>query len=130
MALADLIRGTGAAECLTVARVATIAVANPQESITSHPTVARVATVAVANAQKAILSHQDLEANVESAEFATATLATSATVAGLSATEEAVIRRWLAEIGEDDPHLVAMTLRWCQTDAASRAWALSQAAEQ
>ena len=109
MALADLIRGTGAAECLTVARVATVAVANPQNSITSH--------------QKPI-------ANIGSAEFATATLATSATVAGLSAADEAVIRHWLAEIGEDDPHLVAMTLRWCQTDPASRAWALAQAVEQ
>ena len=109
MALADLIRGTGAAECLTVARVATVAVANPQNSITSH---------------------QKPEANIGSAEFATATLATSATVAGLSAADEAVIRRWLGQIGEDDQHLVAMTLRWCQTDPASRAWALSQAAEQ
>jgi len=44
--------------------------------------------------------------------------------------DEAVIRRWLEGIGEDDPHLVAMTLRWCQTDAASRSWALSQAAAQ
>jgi hypothetical protein len=109
MALADLIRGSGAAECLTVARVATVAVANPQNSITSH---------------------QKPEANIGSAEFATATLATSATVAGLSEVDEAVVRRWLGQIGEDDQHLVAMTLRWCQTDPASRAWALSQAAEQ
>jgi hypothetical protein len=42
--------------------------------------------------------------------------------------DEVVIRRWLAEIGEDDQHLVALTLRWCQTDAESRAWALALAA--
>ena len=106
MTLADLIRGTAAAEC---------------------PTVARVAEVAVANAQKAMLSHQDLETNVESAEFATATLATFATVAGLRAADEAVIRRWLTAIGETDERVIEETVLCCKTDEPSRDWALEQA---
>ena len=106
MTLADLIRGTAAAEC---------------------PTVARVAEVAVANAQKAMLSHQDLETNVESAEFATATLATFATVAGLRAADEAVIRRWLTAIGETDERVIEETILCCKTDEQSRDWALEQA---
>ena len=42
-------------------------------------------------------------------------------------TDEAVIRRWLTEIGETDQHLTEMTVRWCKTDAVSRGWALAQA---
>jgi hypothetical protein len=42
-------------------------------------------------------------------------------------TDEAVIRRWLTEIGETDQHLIEMTLRWCKTDTVSRGWVLAQA---
>ena len=105
MVLADLIRGTGAVK----------------------GTVAKVARVAVANPQKVIANHHNPEANTESAEIATATLATFATVTELSAADEAVIRTWLSSIGETDQHLIEATVRWARVDEASRAWALAQA---
>jgi len=101
MALADLIRGTGAGKGLTVARVATVAVANTQKP----------------------------ESIVESADSATATSATSATVAGLSTADEASIRRWLSLIGETDQHLIEMTIRWCETNRESRDFFLRLAAQ-
>ena len=42
-------------------------------------------------------------------------------------TDEAVIRRWLAVIGEDDKRVIEETLLCCKRDGPSRAWALDEA---
>jgi hypothetical protein len=43
--------------------------------------------------------------------------------------DEVVIRRWLEGIGEGDPYLIALTLRWCQTNRESRDFFLRLAAQ-
>jgi hypothetical protein len=48
----------------------------------------------------------------------------------LTAEDEAVIRRWLALIGETDPATIAAVIEQCASDAAARAYFIRRAAEE
>lgn len=114
-------------EAGTVARIATVAVANPKGEKTAPP-------AKVGAGGDAISLSNLIRGKSEPVRFATAISATrkdegGRTVANpLSIEEETAIRAWFTSIGEDDPATIADTLAQCQTDSVGRAYLLKEAA--
>jgi hypothetical protein len=130
-------------EAATVARIATVAVANPKEEKTAPP--AKVGAVDAATASRWWRIHyhdHDVEvcccpeathAGILG-EFPDAVAAEPFTPtarqpsAPLTASEEAAIRAWLALIGETDPATIAAVIDHCQRDADARDYFAGRAA--
>lgn len=88
-------------EVATVARIATVAVANPKEEKTAPP------------------------AKVGAGDTAPA----SQLAVPMTADQEQAVLAWLGSIGEDDPAIVGDVLNRCQHDAECRDYYLRRAAE-
>lgn len=87
-------------EAGTVARIATVAVANPKEEKTAPP--AKVSAGDTVTAFRWWL---------------------------LATKEETAIRAWLAHIGETDPACIAEVIEQCQRDAEAREYFIGRATE-
>jgi hypothetical protein len=130
-------------EAGTVARIATVAVANPKEGQTALP--AKVSPGDTATASRWFLHFADREPIMVS--FSPAVTHDEAmacypdAVAGepgdlhtvrksapLAAEEEAAIRAWLAAIGEDDQATIAAVIEECRTDTEARRYFTGRAA--
>lgn len=125
-------------EAATVARIATVAVANPKEEKTASP--AKVGAGETATASRWWLIHYPDRDPVEVACCPEATHADilerhSDAVAAepftptirqpsapLTASEEAAIRAWLALIEETDPATIAEVIDQCRRDADARCY--------
>ena len=131
-------------DAATVARIATVAVANPKEEKTASP--AKVGAGDTATASRWWLIHYPDRDPVEVACCPEATHADilerhpdavaaepfTPTIrqpsAPLTASEEAVIRAWLALIEETDPATIAEVIGQCQRDAGARGYFTGRAA--
>jgi hypothetical protein len=133
-------------EAATVARIATVAVANPKEAKTAPPPEAAGA----GDTARSVWWRLHF-ADREPLEIACTPPATRAEVlagrpgateaepftptvrqpaAPLTASEETAIRAWLARIGETDPATIAEVIGQCQRDADARAYFIGRAAEE
>ena len=116
MILDRLIRGRSDPESDT----GNVATAIPAISATQPRTVARIATVAVAN-----WPEERAELPVTSNEPG----AGVAAPAPMTAEEEAAIRAWLAHIEETDADIIAEVLNRCRADPETRSYFLRRAEE-
>lgn len=132
-------------EAATVARIATVAVANPKEEKTAPP--AKVSPGDTATASRWWLIHYPDRDPVEvaccpeathaeilerhsdavAAEPFTPTIRQAS--APLTASEETAIRAWLALIEETDPATIAEVIGQCQRDADARDYFTGRAAD-
>ena len=132
-------------EAVTVARIATVAVANPKEEKTAPP--AKVGAGDTATASRWWLIHfRDLEPvemivsppathaeilerhpDAVAAEPFTPTIRQPS--APMTAEEETAIRAWLALIEETDPATIAEVMSQCQRDADAREYFTGRASE-
>lgn len=131
-------------EAATVARIATVAVANPTEEKTAPPP--KVGTGETATASRWWLIHYPDRDPVEVACCPDATHADilerhpdavaaepfTPTIrrpsAPMTASEETAIRAWLALIEETDPATIAEVISQCQRDADARDYFIGRAA--
>ena len=131
-------------EAATVARIATVAVANPTSEKTAPP--AKVGAGDTATASRWWLIHypdrdpvevtccpetthaEILERHPDAVAAEPFTAAIRQPSAPLSASEETVIRAWLALIEETDPATIAEVIGQCQRDADARDYFTRRAA--
>lgn len=130
----------------TVARIATVAVANPKEEQTAPP--AKVGTGGTATASRWWLIHfpdrdplevaccpeathaEILESYPDAVAAEPFTPSIRQPSAPLTASEESAIRAWLALIEETDPATIAEVVGQCQRDADARAYFTARAANE
>jgi hypothetical protein len=132
-------------EAATVARIATVAVANPKEEKTAPP--AKVGAGDTATASRWWLIHYldrdpvqvaccPAAIHAEIMEWHPGAVAaeprnpiTRQSHAQMSASAEAAIRTWLVLIGETDPAAIADVMRQCQQDLEARRYFTERATE-
>ena len=119
----------------TVARIATIAVANPQEEKTAVDAASTWWLLHYPNRDPVEMAcsppatHADIlerHPDAVAAEPFTPTIIQPS--APMTAGEQATIRAWLALIGETDPATIAVVIGQCQQDADARDYFIGQAA--
>lgn len=131
-------------EAATVARIATVAVANPKEEKTASPSIVGAGDTAAASRWWLIhypdrdpvevacwpeATHADIlerHPDAVAAEPFTPTIRQPS--APLTASEEMAIRAWLALIEETDPATIAEVIGHCQRDAGARDYFTGRAA--
>ena len=132
-------------DAATVARIATVAVANPKEEKTTPP--AKVGAGDTVAASRWWLIHypdrdpvevaccpeathaEILERHPDAVAAEPFTPSIRQPSAPLTASEETAIRAWLALIEETDPENIAEVLRRCQQDTGAREYFLGRAAK-
>jgi hypothetical protein len=131
-------------EAATVARIATVAVANPKEEKTALPAKVGVGDTAIASRWWLIhypdrdpvevsccpeATHAEiLERHPDAVAAEPFTLAIRQASAPLTAGEETAIRAWLTLIEETDPVAIAEVIGQCQRNAAARDYFSGRAA--